>query len=97
MNHTQRVAHVARQRRYLTRATVREAVERYLATLADEIAGGEWVDIPYLGKIQVLREAGMGYVTSTLPDGTRARRQAHMRLRTKVRLSEAFKRRCRPG
>ena len=30
MNHTQRIAHVARQRRYLTKALVREAVERYL-------------------------------------------------------------------
>ena len=51
MNHTQRITHVARQRRTLTKALVREAVERYLVALADEIAGGEWVDIPYLGKI----------------------------------------------
>ncbi len=95
MNHTQRVAHVARQRRYLTKALVREAVERYLAALAEEIAGGEWVDIPYLGKIQVVREAGTGYVNAIIADGTRARKQVQMRLRTKVRLNEAFKRRSR--
>ena len=45
MNHTQRIAHVARQRRYLTKAVVKEAVESYLEVLADEIASGEWVDI----------------------------------------------------
>lgn len=95
MNHTQRVAHIARQRRYLTKAMVREAVERYLAALADEIASGEWVDIPYLGKIQVVKEAGTGYVNAIISDGRRARRQVQMRLRTKVRLSSAFKRRVR--
>ncbi len=55
MNHTQRVAHVARQRRSLTKAVVRESVERYLEALAEEIASGEWVDIPYIGKVQVER------------------------------------------
>ena len=44
MNHTQRIAHVARQRRSLTKAVVRESVERYLEALAEEIASGEWVD-----------------------------------------------------
>ncbi|MBN8595544.1 MAG: HU family DNA-binding protein [Anaerolineae bacterium] len=95
MNHTQRVAHVARQRRYLTKALVREAVERYLTALADEIAGGEWVDIPYLGKIQVVREAGSGYVNAIMAGGTRAKRRVQIRLRTRVRLNERFKRRCR--
>jgi hypothetical protein len=46
VNHTQRIAHVARQRRSLTKALVREAVERYLEALAEEVASGEWVDIP---------------------------------------------------
>lgn len=95
MNHTQRVAHVARQRRSLTKALVREAVERYLEALAEEIANGEWVDIPYIGKVQVQREAGMGYVSAIMPDGTRERRRVKTRLRTKVRLSERFRRRCR--
>jgi hypothetical protein len=95
VNHTQRVAHVARQRRSLTKALVRESVERYLEALANEIASGEWVDIPYIGKVQVIREEGKGYVSAIMPDGRRERRQVKTRLRTRVRLSERFRRRCR--
>ena len=95
MNHTQRIAHVARQRRSLTKALVREAVERYLEALAAEIASGEWVDIPGIGKVQVSREEGKGYVTSITPGGQRVRRKVRMRLRTKLRLYEKFRQRCR--
>lgn len=95
MNHTQRIAHVARQRRSLTKALVREAVERYLEALAEEIASGEWIDIPGIGKVQVSREAGKGYVTSITPGGHRIRRKVQMRLRTKIRLYEKFRQRCR--
>jgi nucleoid DNA-binding protein len=95
VNHTQRVAHVARQQRSLTKAVVRESVELYLQALAEEIASGEWVDIPYIGKIQVVREEGKGYVTAITSDGNRHRRKVQMRLRTKVRLYEKFKRVCR--
>ena len=95
MNHTQRVAHVAGQRRSLTKALVREAVERYLESLAEDIASGTWVDIPSIGRIQVVREEGTGYVTAITADGTRQRRKVQLRLRTKVRLSETFRRRCR--
>lgn len=97
MNHTQRVAYVARQRRSLTKTVVRESVERYLEALAEEIASGEWVDIPYIGKIQVVREEGKGFVTSIMADGTLQRRKVRLRLRTKVRLYDAFKRQCRRG
>jgi nucleoid DNA-binding protein len=95
VNHTQRIAHVARQRRNLTKAIVREAVERYLEALAEEIASGDWVDIPGIGKIQVNREEGKGYVTSIARDGQRVCRKVKMRLRTKIRLYEKFKQRCR--
>lgn len=95
MNHTQRIAHVARQRRSLTKALVREAVERYLEALAAEIASGEWVDIPGIGKVQVSREEGKGYVTSITLGGQRVRRKVRMRLRTRIRLYEKFKRRFR--
>jgi len=95
VNHTQRVAHVARQRRSLTKAAVRESVERYLETLAEEIANGEWVDIPYIGKVQVVREEGKGFVTSITSSGMRVRRPVKMRLRTKLRLYDRFKQRCR--
>lgn len=95
MNHTQRIAHVARQRRSLTKAIVREAVERYLETMAEEIASGAWVDIPGIGKVQVSREEGKGYVTSITASGQRVRRKVQMRLRTKIRLYEKFRQRCR--
>jgi nucleoid DNA-binding protein len=95
VNHTQRIAHVARQRRSLTKAVVREAIERYLEALAEEIASGEWVDIPGIGKVQVIREAGKGYVTSITPGGQRVRRNVKMRLRTKIRLYTKFKQRCK--
>lgn len=95
MNHTQRIAHVARQRRSLTKALVREAVERYLEALAEEIASGEWVDIPGIGKIQVSREEGKGFVTSITQGGQRVRRKVQMRLRTRIRLYEKFRQRCR--
>jgi hypothetical protein len=95
LNHTQRIAHVARQRRSLTKALVRESVERYLEALAEEITSGEWVDIPGIGKIQVSREEGKGYVTSIIPGGQRVRRKVQMRLRTRIRLYEKFRQRCR--
>lgn len=95
MNHTQRIAHVARQRWRLTKALVREAVERYLEALASEIATGEWVEIPYSGKVQVRREEGRGYVWSISANGERQRRAVKMRLRTRVRLYDEFKKRCR--
>jgi nucleoid DNA-binding protein len=95
VNHTQRIAHVARQRRNLTKTIVRDAVERYLEALAEEISTGEWVDIPDIGKIQVSREKGKGYVTSIMSGGQRVRQRVQMRLRTKIRLSENFKIRCK--
>ncbi len=95
MNHTQRIAYVARQRRRLTKDLVRDAVERYLETLAEEIAAGDWVDIPGIGKIQISREEGTGYVTVFTVGRQRVRRKVQMRLRTKLRLYEKFKRRCR--
>jgi nucleoid DNA-binding protein len=95
VNHTQRIAHVARQRRSLTKALVREAVERYPEALSKEIASGEWADIPGIGKVQVSREAGKGYVTSIIPGGQRVRHKVSMRLRTKIRLYEKFRKRCR--
>jgi len=94
VNHTQRVAHVARQRRILTKAVVRESVERYLEALAEEIASGQWVDVPYIGKIQVVREEADGVLTSFGKDGKRIKRHVAHRLRTKIRLYQRFKRRC---
>ena len=91
MNHTQRIAHVARQRRALTKSLVREAVDRYFEALADDIASGEWVDLPGIGKIQVIQEEANGVLTSFGKDGRRVKRRVMHRLRTKIRLSQRFK------
>lgn len=91
MNHTQRVAYVARQKRYLTKSIVREAVELYLDALAEEIAEGDWVDVKGIGKIQVIQEDANITLTSFGKDGKRARTQVKHRLRTKIRLSSTFK------
>jgi nucleoid DNA-binding protein len=93
MNHTQRIAHVARQRRYLTKDLVRETVERYFEALADDIASAEWVDLPGIGKIQVIQEEADGVLTSFSKNGQRVKRRVTQRLRTKVRLYEKFRRR----
>ena len=95
MNHTQRIAYVARQRRYLTKVLVREAVERYLEVVAEDIAGGEWVDLPGIGKIQVILEEVDGMLTSFGKDGKRVKRRVTHRLRTRFRLYERFKASCR--
>jgi nucleoid DNA-binding protein len=95
VNHTQRIAHVARQRRALTKALVREAVERYFEALADDISSGEWVDLPGIGRIQVIQEVANGVLTSFGQNGQRVKRRVTRRLRTKVRLYEKFKGRCR--
>lgn len=94
MKHTDRVALVARQKRSLTQKLVREAVERYFEVLAEEIAQGEQVELYGIGKIQVSRERGHGTLQTIGPGGTRIPRQAGWRLRTRIRLFEAFKLRC---
>lgn len=94
MKHTDRVALVARQKRALTQKLVREAVERYFEALADEIARGEQVELYGIGKIQVSREQGHGILHAIGPGGTRAPRKAGWRLRTRIRLFDAFKQRC---
>jgi len=93
MNHTQRIAHVARQRRALTKKIVREAVDRYFEALAEDIASGEWVDLPGIGKIQVVHEEANGILTSFSTDGKRVKRHFTHRLRTKLRLYGQFKKR----
>jgi nucleoid DNA-binding protein len=94
MNHTQRIAHVARQQRKLTKAVVKEAVELYLEALAEDIASGEWVDIKGIGKIQVIHEETNGTLMSFAKNGKRVKRYVTRRLRSKVRLYKRFKFKC---
>ncbi len=79
----QRIAHVARQRRALTKA-----VDCYFEALADDIASGERVDLPGIGKIQVIQEEANSVLTSFGKDGKRIKRRVKKRLRTKGRLFE---------
>lgn len=95
MNHTQRIAHVARQRRYMTKAIVKEAVELYLQVLADEMASGEWVDIKDIGKVQVIQEEANAVLTSFAKDGERVQSRVTQRLRTRIRLYTKFKLICK--
>ncbi len=94
MKHTDRVALVARQKRALTQKLVREAVERYFEALAEEIACGEQVELFGIGRIQVSREQGHGVLHAIGSGGTRIPRKAGFRLRSRLRLFEAFRQRC---
>jgi hypothetical protein len=94
MKHTDRVALVARQKRAFTLKLVREAVERYFEALAEEIARGEQVELYGIGRIQVIREEGHGTLQAIGPGGKRIPRQAGWRLRTRIRLFEAFRKHC---
>ena len=94
MKHTDRVALVARQKRAFTQKLVREAVERYFEALAEEIARGEQVELYGIGKIQISREEGHGTLQAIGPGGTRIPRSAGWRLRTRIRLFEAFRQHC---
>ncbi|MBZ0308268.1 MAG: HU family DNA-binding protein [Anaerolineae bacterium] len=94
MNHTQRIEETARRYRHLTRKVAKEAIETYLALLADDIASGEWVEIPGIGKIQIIKEKGAGKILVIQSNGRKALHPVQMRLRTKIRLAEAFKKRC---
>ena len=95
MNHSERLAYVARQDRRLTRNLVRDAVELYLEILAEDLASGEWVDLPGIGKVQVMLERASGTLYPIKGNGDRQPRKPLTRLRTKVRLNAAFKSRCR--
>lgn len=95
MNHTQRIAHVARQKRYLTKAIVREAVELYLEALAEEIAEGDWVDLKGIGKIQIVLENTNAQLYSFTTGGKRIKTTAKHKLRTRLRLFKKYKLRCR--
>ena len=95
MNHTERIAHIARQERYFTRHLVAEVIVYYLQTLEHDLAVGEWVELPGIGRIQVTVEAASGKLYAIQKDGRRAARKPTIRVRTRVRLSEGFKRRCK--
>ncbi len=95
MNHTERVFHVARQVRGLTRDLAREAIERYLASAAQEMAEGEWVTLPSIGRVQIVTRRSGGRLLSKLANGQVSYREPGLRLQARVRMSDDFKARCR--
>jgi len=95
MNHTERIIHVSRQVRGLTREHTRQAIELYLESVAEEAATGETVILPSIGRLRVACFKNGGklkeYVSRTAP----AIHDAGFRLQTCVRLDEKFKAACR--
>ena len=87
MNHIERINYTAAQSRNLTRCLAKEAVEIYPEKLAEEIAEGEWVDLPGIGRIKVTIEEGSGV----------AGLRAYSRLRTQARLGKVFRAKYRSG
>jgi nucleoid DNA-binding protein len=94
MNHTQRIEETARRYRHLTRKLAKEAIETYLTLLAEDIASGDWVEIPGIGKLQVVKEKVAGRLNTITKDGNHIQHQVQVRLRAKLRLSSDLKRQC---
>jgi hypothetical protein len=79
MNHTERIAHIARQERFFTRSLVAEAIAYYLQTIGNDLAAGEWVELPGIGHLQVTVEAASGKLYAIQKDGRRAARKPTIR------------------
>lgn len=95
MNHTERIIHVARQVRGLTRDHARQAVELYLASVAEEAATGETVVLPSIGRLRVACFKNGGKLKKEVSRVAQAVHDAGFRLQTCVRLDEQFKTSCR--
>jgi nucleoid DNA-binding protein len=95
MNHTERIIHVARQVRGLTREHARQAVELYLASVAEEAATGESVALPSIGRLRVACFKNGGKLKKQISTNAPPIYDAGFRLQTCVRLEEAFKAACR--
>jgi|GEM_PF-4290835 len=79
----------------INQSSCEKAVNRYVEALADDIASGEWIDLPSIGKIQVIQEEADDILTSFGKNGQRVKRRLTHRLRTKFRLYQRFKERCK--
>jgi nucleoid DNA-binding protein len=93
MNHTERIHQAARQVRGLTRAMAREAIEGYLRSAADDLAEGNWVTLPGIGRIQLVIRRSGGRLRTTLKPGEHGVRQP---LRTRRRVKAAYPGSARP-
>jgi len=95
MNHVGRIYKVAGEVRGLTREMARAAVDGYLEALAEEIAAGGWVNLPGIGRVQVILRLNKGLLRARLEAGRQGTRPPGVSVQTKIRLSTAFKARCR--
>ena len=94
MNHTDRIIHVSRQVRGLTREKARQAVELYLESVADELAHGELVALPSIGRIQlVIRENSGRLIADITGDWSQLHKPGN-RVQACLRLSDDLKAQC---
>ena len=94
MNHTDRIIHVSRQVRGLTREKARQAVELYLASVADELAHGDLVPLQSIGRIQlVIRENSGRLMVDITGDRTQFHKPGN-RVQACLRLSDDLKAHC---
>ena len=94
MNHTERMYAVARQVRGLTRNLAREAIERYLASAAEEIAHGETVILPGIGRMHAVIRKNGGRLVAHINGDRSETREPGYRVQLCLRLDDDFKAAC---
>ncbi len=95
MNHTNRIIHVTRQVRGVTREHARQVVELYLASVAEEVASGELVTLPSIGKLQLTVRPNTGRIVVDINGDHTQLRKPGSRVQTSLRLNESLKQQCR--
>lgn len=95
MNHTDRIIHVTRQLRGVTREHARQVVELYLASVAEEAANGELVTLPSIGKLRLTVRPNTGRIVVDINGDHTQLRAPGYRVQTSLRLNETLKQQCR--
>lgn len=95
MNHTDRIIHVTRQIRRVTREHARQVVELYLASVAEATASGELVTLPSIGKLRLTVRPNTGRIVVDINGDHTQLREPGYRVQTSLRLNEALKQQCR--
>jgi len=94
MNHTERIHHVARQVRGLTREKARQAVELYLKCVADELAHGEMIPLPSIGRVRVIIRKNSGRLLAHINGDHSELRDPGYRVQVSLRLTDDLKAQC---
>jgi len=95
VNHTDRIIHVTRQIRGVTREHARQVVELYLASVAEEVASGELVSLPSIGKLRLTVRPNTGRIVVDINGDHTQLREPGYRVQTSLRLNESLKQQCR--